>query len=148
MEVCITYFRVFIPPIHGIDGLGQLCTASLIDAASVNPQPLVSVLLSLLTAPEDLLIAITLANLVSVLHGHLREPNHLVIVHFLPNPPMGQDRVLCFFVIVTAEVEDFGSTIHSLSLSNQTLPLKKSLYVDEAHAVQVRISVYGVIICE
>ena len=146
VEVRIAYFRVFIPPIHGIDGLGQLCAASLVDAASVDPQPLISVLLSPLAALKDLSVAITLANFVSVLHGHLREFNHLVIIHFFPDPPMGQDRVLCFFV--TAEVKDFGSTIHSPSLCNQTLPLKKSFYVDQAHAAQVCISLDGIIDCE
>jgi len=90
--------------------------------ASVDPQLLVSVFLSLLAALEDLLIAITLVNLDFLLHGHLREPNHLITVHFLPGPPMGQDRILCRFVIT--EVEDFGSTIHWLSLSKLSLARK------------------------
>jgi len=92
------------------------------------------------------LIAITLANLVSVLHGHLREPNHFVIVHFFPDLPMGQDRVLCYFFI--AEVENFGSALHWLSLPDQILPRKKSFYNDQAHAAQVRISLDGIVICE
>ena len=87
---------------------------------------------------KDLSIAITLANLVSLLHDHLRELNYLVIAHFLPDPQVGQDRVLGHSVV--AELEDFGSTIHSLSLSNQLLPLKKGSFIDQAHAAQVRIN--------
>ena len=50
---------------HGIDGLEKLCAASLVDAASVDPQPLVSVFLSPLATLKDPSVAITLANLVS-----------------------------------------------------------------------------------
>lgn len=102
VEVRIAYFCVFIPPIRRVDGIGWLCSASLVDATSVEPPPPISVLLRLLAALEDHSIAITLAN--------------LLIVHFLPDPPMGQDHVFCCFVI--AEVEDFSSTAHSTSLSN------------------------------
>ena len=68
------------------------------------------------------------------------------MVHFLPDLPMGEDRILCCFVI--AEIKDFGSTIHWLSFSNQTLPLKKSSQVDQTHAERVRISVDGIVNCE
>ena len=56
---------------------------------------------------------------------------------------MGQDRVLCCFVI--DKCKDFGSTIHSPSLADQTLPRKESFYLDQAHAAQVRISLDGII---
>ena len=46
-----------------------------------------------------------------------------------------------------AELDDFGATIHSLSLSNQTFPLKKGFYIDQAHAAQVRISLDEIINC-
>ena len=59
---------------------------------------------------------------------------------------MRQDRVLSRFVI--AKFEDVGATIHSLSTSNQTLPLKKGIYVDQAHAAQMRVSLHGIITCE
>jgi len=42
--------------------------------------------------------------------------------------------------LVVTELEDFGSTINSLSLSNQLLPFEKGPYVDQAHAAQVHVS--------
>ncbi|KIM68301.1 hypothetical protein SCLCIDRAFT_1209730, partial [Scleroderma citrinum Foug A] len=119
----------FIPPIHGIDGLGWLCAASFVDTASVDPQPLIFILLSPLV--KGLSVATVLTNLISLLHGHLRELNDLTVVHFLPGPPVGQDRILSRFVI--AELEDFGATIHSLSLSNQLLTLKKAFSLISVH---------------
>ena len=137
MQVHIAYLGVFIPPIHGIDGLRQLCTALLVNAACMGPQALISILLSLLTALDDLSIAITLVNFISLLPVHLCKPDHVIIVHFLHHPLMGQDHVLCCFII--AKLEDFGVTIHWLSLFHQTLPLEKGFYIDQAHAVQVHI---------
>ncbi|KIM57160.1 hypothetical protein SCLCIDRAFT_187674 [Scleroderma citrinum Foug A] len=67
----------------------ELCAASLVDTASVDPQPLVPVLPRLLSALEDLSIAITLANFTSLLLGHLRELDDLVIIHFLLDPLVG-----------------------------------------------------------
>ncbi|KIM61742.1 hypothetical protein SCLCIDRAFT_25701 [Scleroderma citrinum Foug A] len=79
VQVRVAYSRVFILPIRGIDGLGQLYVASLVDAR----------------------------------------------------------RILCCFVII--ELENFGVTIHWFSVSNQTLPLKKGFFVDQAHALHVSL---------
>jgi len=89
MEVCIAYSHIFIPSIHGVDGLGKLWAASLVDTASVDPQPLVPILLHLLAALDDLSIAITLANFSSLLLIHLCELDRLIKIHFLLDPPMG-----------------------------------------------------------
>ena len=71
VQVRIAYFRVFILPIHGIDGLGQLYVASLVDAVSVDLQPLVSVLLSLFAALEVLSITTMLVTFISLLPIHI-----------------------------------------------------------------------------
>jgi len=92
-----------------------------------------------LTALEDLSIAFTLAKFTSLLLGHLRELDYLVIVYFLKlDPPMGQDCVLCSFVIT--ELEDSGSTVNSFSLFHQSLSFKKGLHVDQAHVALVHVN--------
>ena len=39
------------------------------------------------------------------------------------------------------ELEDSGPTVNSQSLSNQLLPFKKHLNVDQAHAAQVHVNI-------
>ena len=120
VEVPIAYLHIFIPLVHGIDGLRELYTALLVDTAGVHPQPLIPVLLSLLTAIENLPIAITLAYFFPLLLVHSCELDYLIIIHFLPDPPMGQDCVLCDIT----ELEDLSPTVHLLSLFHQSLPFK------------------------
>ena len=88
MKVRIAYPRVCIPPIHQIDGLRQLCTASLVDAASVHPHPLIPVLLCLLAGINNLLIAQMTTDFL-LLPIHLGKVDHLFIVNFCEtNPPI------------------------------------------------------------
>ena len=87
VEVRIAYPRVFIPPVHGVDHLGQLCAASFVYTASVHPQPLILVPHSLLTAIQDLPVAEALANLVLLLPIYLCKVNHLLVIDFI-NPLM------------------------------------------------------------
>ncbi len=47
-----------MPLIHGVDGFGQFSATILVDAAGVDPDVFQIVSLSLLTAVEELLIAI------------------------------------------------------------------------------------------
>ena len=71
VEVRIAYFRVCIPSVHRIDGLRQLCAASLVDTTSVDPRPLVPILLRLLTGIQYLLVAKAATNFILLLPIHL-----------------------------------------------------------------------------
>ena len=89
MEVRIAYLGVCIPPIHRINGLRQLGAASLVDTASVNPQPLVPVSLRLLASIDYLRIALATADFILLLSIHPGKVDHLLVVNFRGvNPPM------------------------------------------------------------
>jgi hypothetical protein len=59
-QVDITFGGVLVPPEHGYDGLGQLRTAGLIDAASIDPEVAQALTSSLLPTERDLPISILL----------------------------------------------------------------------------------------
>lgn len=57
-EIGIALGRLFIPKIHGVDGLGQLSAAGLVDAASVDPYVIESPTNSKLGSAGDLDVAL------------------------------------------------------------------------------------------
>ncbi len=85
-EVNVTNFSVPIPRKHGIDGLGQLGTARLVDAVRVDPKVFEFVLQRLRAGPADLskpcLCNRALQNALPVLERH-----------FLISPGVGKDGV-------------------------------------------------------
>lgn len=54
-EIRVALLSLSVPSIHGIDGLGELSTAFLIDTTGINPDPLVSSLKRQGTTLVDLL---------------------------------------------------------------------------------------------
>ena len=62
--------------------LRQFCAASLVDAASVYPHPLISIRLRLLAGIEYFLIALATTDFILLLSIHLGKVDHLFIVNF------------------------------------------------------------------
>lgn len=54
-EICVALLSLSVPSIHGIDGVGELSTAFLIDTTGINPDSLVSSLKRQGTTLVDLL---------------------------------------------------------------------------------------------
>lgn len=102
VQVDITYLGFFIPLIHAVDGLSELSAATLVYAASVNPNILESIQESLITTFVQLLISALVTP--SAVY-------HVLVQHLLSGPSMREDGVLQTADIFEMVREFSGSSV-------------------------------------
>ena len=105
-EVCVADGGEGVVAVHRVDCLGELRTARLVDAAGVDPDPLVAVLLGELAAPPNLVTDDVTGNLPGQ-GASLPQLLQLLERLLRGTPDMGKDRVSLAHVLRSREEMEF-----------------------------------------